>query len=77
MFQSRESVFSYYHYEHDISTAAENFKPTIIKYYDSTKSEVNVLDKLTREYSCKRCTVGHWHYFYTIYSGSQNYSLGR
>ena len=56
--KSRKCVvlLSTLHHDHDISTAAENFKSTIIKYYNSTKSGVDVLNKLTREYSCRGCT---------------------
>jgi len=31
-------------------------KPHIIEYYNQTKAEVNILDKLVRTYSCKHST---------------------
>ncbi|XP_071054434.1 piggyBac transposable element-derived protein 4-like [Onthophagus taurus] len=44
------------HHEHDIADENEKFKPDIILAYNKTKSGVDVLDKLVREYSCKRNT---------------------
>ena len=49
-------LLSTLHHQHDISTQEDNFKPKIIKYYNSTKSGVDLLDKLIREYSTRRCT---------------------
>lgn len=44
------------HHEHEIANENEKFKPDIILAYNKTKSGVDVLDKLVREYSCKRNT---------------------
>ncbi|CAK9810838.1 PiggyBac transposable element-derived protein 4 [Anthophora plagiata] len=49
-------LLSTLHHEHSISTPAEKFKPDIINYYNSTKSGVDVLDKVVTEYSSRRCT---------------------
>ncbi|XP_076666512.1 piggyBac transposable element-derived protein 4 isoform X1 [Andrena cerasifolii] len=49
-------VFSTLHHERNTLAATEKFKPDIIHYYNSTKSGVDVLEKVVREYSCRRCT---------------------
>ena len=49
-------LLSTLHHKDGISSETEKFKPEIIKYYNSTKSGVDILDKLAREYSCRRCT---------------------
>ncbi|XP_071051100.1 piggyBac transposable element-derived protein 4-like [Onthophagus taurus] len=49
-------LLSSIHHEFSISNSENNFKPEIIKYYNSTKSGVDTLDKLLREYTCRRST---------------------
>lgn len=49
-------LLSTLHQQHDMPVAAENFKPSVIGYYNSTKNSVEMLNKLTKEYSCRRCT---------------------
>lgn len=49
-------LLSSVHREHAISDENNNYKPNIINYYNSTKSGVDVLDKILREYTCRRCT---------------------
>ncbi|CAK9834292.1 PiggyBac transposable element-derived protein 4 [Anthophora retusa] len=50
------TLLSTLHHEHEISQEQNNFKPEIILFYNSTKSGVDSLDKLLREYTCRRCT---------------------
>lgn len=49
-------LLSSLHHQHEISTEENKFKPEIILTYNKTKSGVDILDKLVREYSCKRST---------------------
>jgi len=44
------------HRDNSVVADAKN-KPEIITYYNSTKSGVDILDKLVRTYSCKRATA--------------------
>jgi len=44
------------HRDNSVVADAKN-KPEIISYYNSTKSGVDILDKLVRTYSCKRATA--------------------
>lgn len=47
------------HNEHEIAEDNENSKPEIILQYNETKSGVDILDKLIRDYTCKR-VIGRW-----------------
>lgn len=49
-------LLSSLHHEFEIAGEDNKFKPEIILSYNATKSGVDVLDKLIREYSCKRAT---------------------
>lgn len=44
------------HHEHSIADESKQFKPDIILDYNNTKSGVDILDKLIREYTCRRST---------------------
>ena len=44
------------HYEHEIAEDNEEFKPIMILDYNKTKFGADILDKLIREYTCKRAT---------------------
>lgn len=47
------------HRRYDICGLEDNYRPEIISYYNSTKDSVSTLDKLLKEYSCRRSTK-HW-----------------
>lgn len=47
-------LLSSMHHEHDIAGEDLKFKPSIITSYNETKSGVDCLDKIVREYSSKR-----------------------
>ncbi|CAK9816178.1 PiggyBac transposable element-derived protein 4 [Anthophora plagiata] len=49
-------LLSTIHHDNSTCTEEEKFKPKIIQFYNSSKSGVDVLDKLVKEYSCRRCT---------------------
>ena len=49
-------LLSSLHHEHKIDGPDNKFKPDVINYYNSTKSGVDVLGKLLREYTCRRST---------------------
>lgn len=49
-------LLSSMHHQHDIAGEDLKFKPDIITSYNETKSGVDCLDKIVREYSSKRCT---------------------
>lgn len=56
--EPRKSVtlLSTLHHKRNVSTAADNFKPDIFNYYNSTRSTVDDLDKILKEHSCRRST---------------------
>jgi hypothetical protein len=49
-------AWSSMHHENSISDKNNKFKPDIILDYNKTKSGVDTLDKLVREYTCRRGT---------------------
>jgi predicted transposase YbfD/YdcC len=49
-------LISTMHNQPKIDDTAENKKPEVILYYNSTKGGVDAIDKMVRSYSCKRMT---------------------
>ena len=61
MYQQETRLSSSFHQQHDDTCMGEekDHKPEIIMHHNATKSGVDVLDKLVREYICMRSTR-HW-----------------
>jgi len=50
------TLMSTMHLDKAVADEEAKYKPEVVLYYNKTKSGVDVLDKLVREYSCKRAT---------------------